>query len=118
MGGAVLPIDPHDVGRDYRALVRINSQSGRGGAAHLLRTRYGIELPRRLLVDFAGGVQRLSEERHGEVSADQVWRLFREIYVLGRRFRGRGMSGRVGREPLETLDAGEPGAHFIRIRAK
>jgi len=77
-----LPIDPRDVGRDYQALIRINSQSGKGGVAHLLRTRYGIELPRRLLMDFAVTVQRMCEERHEEVSADQLWRLFLETYLL------------------------------------
>jgi 2-isopropylmalate synthase len=77
-----LPIDPRDVGRDYLALVRINSQSGKGGVAHLLRTRYGIELPRRLLMDFAGTVQQACEQKNGEITADQVWRLFQEAYLL------------------------------------
>ena len=53
-----LPIDPADVGRDYQAVIRVNSQSGKGGIAYLLASEYGVELPRRLQIDFAARVQR------------------------------------------------------------
>lgn len=76
-----LPIDPDDVGRDYQALIRINTQSGKGGMAHILRTEYGLELPRRLQIDFAAEMQRLCEEV-GEVGPARLWAVFEEAYVL------------------------------------
>ncbi|MFE9577007.1 2-isopropylmalate synthase [Nocardia sp. NPDC006044] len=76
-----LPIDPHDIGRDYQALIRINSQSGKGGIAHLLRAEYGLELPRPLQIDFAAAMQRVCETTGGEITAAQLWRNFDERYV-------------------------------------
>ncbi|WP_234440510.1 2-isopropylmalate synthase [Streptomyces rimosus] len=76
-----LPIDPRDIGRDYQALIRINTQSGKGGIAHLLRAGYGIELPRRLQIDFAAVMQRVCEDAGGEVTGDELWRHFEERYV-------------------------------------
>ncbi|MFD4532943.1 2-isopropylmalate synthase [Kitasatospora sp. NPDC058397] len=76
-----LPIDPRDIGRDYQALIRINTQSGKGGIAHLLRTEYGIELPRRLQIDFAAEMQAVCEEIGGEITGDQLWEHFVERYV-------------------------------------
>ncbi|MFI0976455.1 2-isopropylmalate synthase [Streptomyces sp. NPDC021093] len=82
-----LPIDPRDIGRDYQALIRINTQSGKGGIAHLLRSEYGVELPRRLQIDFAAVMQKVCERVGGEVSAPDLWTAFQERYVrpgLGR----------------------------------
>jgi len=76
-----LPIDPRDIGRDYQALIRINSQSGKGGIAHLLRTTYGLELPRRLQIDFAAAMQRECEAREGEIGAAELWRYFEGRYM-------------------------------------
>ncbi|MFH8492408.1 2-isopropylmalate synthase [Streptomyces longisporoflavus] len=74
-----LPIDPRDVGRDYQALIRINSQSGKGGIAHLMRTEHGFELPRRLQIEFASVVQERSESG-GEVNAAQLLDWFTDEY--------------------------------------
>ncbi|MFG3497201.1 2-isopropylmalate synthase [Streptomyces sp. NPDC047928] len=76
-----LPIDPQDIGRDYQALIRINTQSGKGGIAHLLRTEYGVDLPRRLQIDFAAVMQQVCENSGGEVSATRLWHTFEEKYV-------------------------------------
>lgn len=75
-----LPIDPADVGRSYDAVIRVNSQSGKGGIAYLLQTGYGLELPRRLQIDFAREVQRRTDDSGSEVSAEWLWELFRSIY--------------------------------------
>jgi 2-isopropylmalate synthase len=78
-----LPIDPADVGRSYDAVIRVNSQSGKGGIAYLLETEYGIELPRRLQVDLAWQVQQHTDARGTEVSAAELWDIFERAYVLG-----------------------------------
>lgn len=78
-----LPIDPADIGRSYDAVVRVNSQSGKGGIAYLLETEYGIELPRRAQIDFARHVQRHSEASGAEVTADQLWGAFQTAYLAG-----------------------------------
>jgi 2-isopropylmalate synthase len=75
-----LPIDPADIGRDYNAVIRVNSQSGKGGIAYLLETEYGITLPRRLQIDFARHVQRHTDQTRQEISAAQLWELFRATY--------------------------------------
>ena len=75
-----LPIDPADIGRDYDAVIRVNSQSGKGGIAYLLETAYGIELPRRLQIDFARHVQRHTDTIGTEVTASELWRVFGEVY--------------------------------------
>jgi 2-isopropylmalate synthase len=76
-----LPIDPADVGRGYDAVIRVNSQSGKGGIAYLLQTEYGLDLPRRLQIDFARHVQRHTDTSGEEVTAEQLWRLFTDVYL-------------------------------------
>nr|WP_197284934.1 2-isopropylmalate synthase [Sciscionella sp. SE31] len=76
-----LPIDPADIGRSYAAVIRVNSQSGKGGIAYLLRTGYGIELPRRLQIDFARHVQRHTDGSGAEITAAELYRLFLETYA-------------------------------------
>ncbi|MET0381900.1 MAG: 2-isopropylmalate synthase [Burkholderiaceae bacterium] len=80
-----LPIDPKDLGRSYDAVIRVNSQSGKGGVAYLLETDYGLELPRRLQIEFSKAVQRLTDEQGGEVAAEGLWRLFESEYFTGSR---------------------------------
>ncbi|MDR1855145.1 MAG: 2-isopropylmalate synthase [Azoarcus sp.] len=75
-----LTIDPADIGRDYDSVIRVNSQSGKGGIAWLLQTRYGIAMPRRLQVEFSREVQR-ETENGGEMSAEAIWRLFSRTYL-------------------------------------
>jgi 2-isopropylmalate synthase len=76
-----LPIDPKDVGRSYEAIIRVNSQSGKGGVAYLLLDRYGLDLPRNLQVEFAQQVQAITDLEGGELSASQLFELFRERYL-------------------------------------
>ncbi|WLE63901.1 2-isopropylmalate synthase [Burkholderia plantarii] len=96
-----LPIDPSDLGRAYDSIIRVNSQSGKGGIAYLLEQGYGVVLPRRLQVDFSGAVQRLTDESGQEVSAAQIWALFESEYVANQaplRYVGHELSERDGRE--------------------
>jgi len=76
-----LPIDPADLGRSYDSVIRVNSQSGKGGIAYLLETGYGVVMPRRLQVEFAGVVQRETDAHGGEMSAADIWQLFSRIYL-------------------------------------
>ena len=76
-----LPIDPADLGRNYDSVIRINSQSGKGGVAYLLETEYGVAMPRRLQVEFSGVVQRHTDTHGGEVEAADIWSLFSKTYL-------------------------------------
>ena len=76
-----LPIDPADLGRTYDSVIRINSQSGKGGVAYLLEAEYGIVMPRRLQVEFSGEVQRYTDQHGGEMEASDIWALFTATYL-------------------------------------
>jgi 2-isopropylmalate synthase len=76
-----LPIDPHDIGRTYEAVVRVNSQSGKGGVAYILKSEHQLDLPRRLQIEFSGVVQKQTESTGGEVSAADLWSAFRDEYL-------------------------------------
>lgn len=76
-----LPIDPKDVGRTYEAIIRVNSQSGKGGVAYLMLTEHHLDLPRGLQIDFAQKVQAITDARGGELTADELLALFREHYL-------------------------------------
>ena len=78
-----LPIDPMDLGRSYEALIRVNSQSGKGGISYLLETAYHLELPRRLQIEFSKSVQAVMDEEGKELSAAQLWEIFEKEYGLG-----------------------------------
>ncbi len=78
---AYLPIDPRDIGRTYQDVVRINSQSGKGGVAYVLQRDYGIELPRWMQIDFSRIVQKQSENTERELSAEAIWQLFEQAYM-------------------------------------
>ena len=78
-----LPIDPADLGRSYEGLIRVNSQSGKGGIAYLLERAYGLALPRRLQVEFSALVQRLSDASEAEVGVDALCHLFESRYLQG-----------------------------------
>jgi len=81
---AYLPIDPKDLGRDYQAVIRVNSQSGKGGVAFVLERDYGLVLPRWLQVELAQIVQQASEERGGEMGSASIHALFMRHFVAGR----------------------------------
>jgi len=76
-----LLIDPHDVGRTYEAIIRVNSQSGKGGVAYILDQDYHLSLPRRMQIEFMQVIQRLAEATEGEVSPSQIWDAFRGAYL-------------------------------------
>ena len=76
-----LPIDPKDVGRTYEAVIRVNSQSGKGGVAYIMRTEHKLELPRRLQIEFSQVIQQVTESEGGEVSAEEMWATFSAEYL-------------------------------------
>lgn len=76
-----LPVDPQDLGRSYEAVIRVNSQSGKGGVAYLLKKDHNLELPRRLQIEFSGVVQHKTDAEGGEVSSDQLWEIFQDEYL-------------------------------------
>ncbi|MCS6995802.1 MAG: 2-isopropylmalate synthase [Casimicrobiaceae bacterium] len=76
-----LPIDPRDVGRSYEAVIRVNSQSGKGGISYLLLTEYGIDLPRRLQIEFSQVVQKVMDDTGKEMTADDIWNIFDAEYL-------------------------------------
>ncbi|MCY7373758.1 MAG: 2-isopropylmalate synthase [Spirochaetaceae bacterium] len=79
-----LPIDPKDVGRSYEAVIRVNSQSGKGGVAYIMKTEHHLDLPRRLQIEFSGVIQQRTEAGGGEVLPDQMWQAFDAEYLSPR----------------------------------
>jgi len=76
-----LPIDPKDVGRTYEAVIRVNSQSGKGGVAYIMKTDHGLVLPRRLQIEFSQVIQKITDGEGGEVSSKEMWDVFAEEYL-------------------------------------
>lgn len=76
-----LPIDPKDIGRSYEAVIRVNSQSGKGGMAYLLKVNHNLDLPKRLQIEFDKVVQRYADETKREVKDEDIWRLFKNEYL-------------------------------------
>ncbi len=103
-----MPIDPSDLGRTYDSVIRVNSQSGKGGIAYLLEQTYGVVLPRRLQVDFSSAVQRHTDDSGQEVTPSQIWELFQQEYVHSAapiRYVGHSLSESEGREHIKlTVD--------------
>jgi 2-isopropylmalate synthase len=99
-----LPIDPSDIGRTYEEVIRINSQSGKGGIAHLLHTHHGLDLPKAMRPDFSRTVQRATDASGRELSHKDLWELFRTTYIT---------PGVDGRLTLASWETGEvrPGEH-------
>ena len=94
-----LPIDPKDLGRSYEAIIRVNSQSGKGGISYLLESEYGLELPRRLQIEFSQVVQAVMDAQGREVTASDIWRIFESEYRLA--------EGAVTISDLTQADVGE-----------
>ncbi len=92
-----LPIDPKDVGRTYEAVIRVNSQSGKGGVAYIMKTEHKLDLPRRLQMEFSAVIQRHTDDAGGEVSADAMWAMFDGEYL--------GDAGRVRLDSHHTSSA-------------
>ncbi|MDV3221916.1 2-isopropylmalate synthase [Intrasporangium sp.] len=80
-GVPYLPIDPHDLGRSYEAVVRVNSQSGKGGVSYIMKSEHQMDLPRRLQIEFSGVVQRGVDQDGGEVSPAELWARFQDEYL-------------------------------------
>lgn len=78
---AYLPIDPRDIGRTYQDVIRVNSQSGKGGVAYVLASKFGFQLPRWLQIEFSRVVQKVTEELGGEINPDEIWELFNSHYL-------------------------------------
>jgi 2-isopropylmalate synthase len=95
-----LPIDPADLGRSYEAVIRVNSQSGKGGVAWVIEQDRGLKLPKRLQADFSRHVQRLADETSRELDASDIWRLFEAVYLAA-------PSDRFGL--LDYQESGPPG---------
>ena len=92
-----LPIDPLDIGRTYEAVIRVNSQSGKGGVAYLMKNEHHLDLPRRLQIEFSKVVQAKTDEEGGEIGADALWEIFEDEYLPTQsapwgRFRLKGLS--------------------------
>ena len=103
---AYLPIDPADIGRSYQEVIRINSQSGKGGVAYVLERDYGLELPRWMQIDFSAAVQAYAEEHKTEVGSAELYQLFQQTYC--------GIDGRwrLGRYQVSRDD------HVDRLQAE
>jgi len=76
-----LPVDPKDIGRSYDAVIRVNSQSGKGGIAYLMKTEHAFDLPRRLQIEFSQVVQAVTDTAGGEVTPEQLWSIFSATYL-------------------------------------
>ncbi len=92
-----LPIDPKDIGRSYEAVIRVNSQSGKGGVAYLMKSEHHLDLPRRLQIEFSQVVQAKTDSEGGEVTPDALWQIFEDEYLPADakswgRFRLKGLS--------------------------
>jgi 2-isopropylmalate synthase len=82
-GVPYLPIDPKDLGRTYEAVIRVNSQSGKGGVAYIMKEEHKLDLPRRLQIEFSGVVQHVTDAAGGEVGPQQMWDIFAAEYLAG-----------------------------------
>jgi len=113
-----LPIDPKDVGRTYEAVIRVNSQSGKGGVAYLMKSEHHLDLPRRHQIEFSKIVQVKTDDEGGEITAEQLWNIFEDEYLPTDsapwgRFRLKGMSqnsvmGEDVQLTIKITDRGEP----------
>jgi 2-isopropylmalate synthase len=84
-GVPYLPIDPKDLGRSYEAVIRVNSQSGKGGVAYIMKSEHHLDLPRRMQIEFSGVVQRHTDDAGGEVGPARMWEIFQAEYFAERR---------------------------------
>ncbi|MDQ6716101.1 MAG: 2-isopropylmalate synthase [Actinomycetota bacterium] len=109
-GVPYLPIDPHDIGRSYEAVVRVNSQSGKGGVAYILKTEHQLDLPRRLQIEFSAVVQRGVDQDGGEVAPAELWAKFADEYLPSD-------SGSWGRFELVSVhsDSAVDGVSALRV---
>jgi 2-isopropylmalate synthase len=103
-----LPLDPKDLGRTYESIIRVNSQSGKGGVSYLLETEYDLRLPRRLQVEFSSAVQKVTDDSGKEVRAADIWDIFEKEYI-------------ARKEPIEYVTHtlfDEGGKQGVKIRVR
>ncbi len=102
-----LPIDPKDVGRSYEAIIRVNSQSGKGGVAYVLKTEHSLELPRRLQIEFSKAIQQIADSEGGEVTPGEIWQAFSDEYLTTTRplelISLRHLEGEPGHDRIEAM---------------
>ncbi|HUH52986.1 MAG TPA: 2-isopropylmalate synthase [Microbacteriaceae bacterium] len=106
-----LPVDPKDLGRNYEAVIRVNSQSGKGGVSYLLKTDHSLDLPRRLQIEFSSVVQGVTDSEGGEVSSEAIWRIFEDEY-LPATSEGADRWGRYELLRTSTVSSGEGSAEI------
>src|SRR5205807_506289 len=105
-----LPIDPHDVGRTYEAIIRVNSQSGKGGVAYILKNDYHLDVPRRLQIEFMRVIQEITDVTGKEITPPEIWNAFDSTYL--------NPQGRLELVEHETSDhAASNGAGSTRLEA-
>jgi 2-isopropylmalate synthase len=95
-GVPYLPIDPKDVGRSYEAVIRVNSQSGKGGVAYIMKAEHQLDLPRRLQIEFSAVIQRHTDDEGGEVAPARMYEIFAAEYLTDRRLALRGYTASTG----------------------
>ncbi|GAP61174.1 2-isopropylmalate synthase [Arthrobacter sp. Hiyo1] len=106
-----LPIDPKDLGRSYEAVIRVNSQSGKGGVAYLLKNEHSLDLPRRAQIEFSGVIQHRTDTVGGEVSGAQLWAMFQDEYLPASTADGQWGRYSLGSIRTETDESGELTLH-------
>jgi 2-isopropylmalate synthase len=102
-----LPVDPEDVGRTYEAVIRVNSQSGKGGVAYLLASTRNLDLPRRLQIEFSRTVQRHTDAFGGEMSAERLWEIFSDEYLPASDDNGLTPWGRFALRATQVASSGD-----------
>ena len=100
-GVPYLPIDPKDLGRSYEAVIRVNSQSGKGGVAYIMKEEHKLDMPRRLQIEFSGVVQHHTDEEGGEVSPQEMWDIFAGEYLVDHQT---GAAFKIDRYSTATVD--------------
>ncbi|MDR2253739.1 MAG: 2-isopropylmalate synthase [Bifidobacteriaceae bacterium] len=113
-----LPVDPRDVGRDYEAVIRVNSQSGKGGVSYLIKSEGHLDLPRRLQVEFSRVVQSLTDMTGQEMTADQLWLAFEDEYLPSAGVDGLERWGRFELLAARTASAPASGAETIEVEMR
>jgi 2-isopropylmalate synthase len=108
-----LPIDPKDIGRSYEAVIRVNSQSGKGGVAYLLKHEHSLDLPRRAQIEFSAVVQRRTETLGGEISGAELWTVFQDEYLPARADGG----PRWGHYALTSVNTDTAGDGSLKLTA-
>ena len=112
-----LPIDPYDVGRTYEAVIRVNSQSGKGGVAYIMKSEHNLDLPRRLQIEFSRVVQAHTDADGGEVSPGRLWEIFQFEYLESRRAAAAGQRRLLDHQRRPRL-ADRPGGQPRRRRRR